>query len=215
MIRVEIKGADELADKFKNFAGQVAFASSRAINDSALAVQKFEIETQLPEKLTIRSRGTPWTKPGTKYGINIKPFATKASLIAIVGSQADWLKLQETGGTKIVSGHRLAIPTSFWKSDKEIMARSKKPRTLINARARRRELAGRAFIYAGPKMPAGIYARNNRRSRALRMLFRLADSAQVRPVLEFFASGMEIVNKTYQPAFERRIGEALSTARLA
>lgn len=215
MVTIEIKGADELAKKFQNFPGQVAFASAKAINDTAVAVQSFEVDTQFPGKLTIRSRGTPWTKPGTKFGINIRPFATKQNQLAIVGSQADWLKLQEEGGTKKVSGHRVAIPTKFWRSNKEIMAKAKKPRTILNASRRRRELAGRAFIYAGPKMPTGIYARNQRGSRALRMLFRLVDSAHVRPVLEFFTSAKKVVDLTFQKNFERRIGGALSTARLA
>lgn len=215
MVKIEIKGADELARKFKNFAGQVAFASSKAINDTAVAVQTFERETQLPSKLTLRSRGTPWTKAGTKFGINIKPFATKANLTATVGSQADWLRLQEQGGTKKVSGHRLAIATSFWRSDKEIMARAKKPRTLLNAARRRRELAGRAFIYAGPKMPAGIYARTQRNSRALRMLFRFVDTAKVPAILEFFKAGMALAIQVYPAHFENRLKQALATARLA
>ncbi len=214
MIQIEIKGADELSAKFKNFPGQVAFASSRAINDTALAVQRFELESQLPSKLTIRSRGTPWTKPGTKFGVNIKPFATKQSQLAIVGSHADWLRLQEAGGTKTVSGHRIAVPTKYWKSDKAIMTKARKPRSLLAAARRRRELAGRAFIYEGGKMPAGIYARTERKSRALRMLFRLIDAAPIKPVLAFFVSAKKIVDGTYQTNFQKRIGEALATARL-
>lgn len=215
MVAIEIKGADELSKKFKNFPGQVAFASSKAINDTALAVQKHEVDTQLPQKLTLRSKGSPWQKPGTKFGVNIRPFATKISPKAIVGSQADWLKLQEMGGVKRVAGHRLAIPTRFWRNDKEIMARAKKPRTLLSAQRKRRELAGRAFIYEGAKMPAGIYARATRKSRALRMLFRLVGTASVKARLSFELSGAEVVNRTYRSAFERRIAEALATARLA
>lgn len=214
MLSVEIKGADELQRSLKNFSGNVAFASSRAINDTAVAVQKFEIESQLPGKLTIRSRGTPWTKPGTKYGVNIRPFASKSNLLAIVGSQADWLKLQETAGMKRVAGHRLAIPTSFWKNPKELMARSKKPRTILQATRRRKQLAGRAFIYEGTKMPAGIYARAERKRRALRMLFRLVPMAPVKGGLKFYDSGREIVIGVYQQNFNRRIAEAMATAKL-
>lgn len=214
MVQIEIKGADELAKKLANFPGQVAFAQSKAINDVAVGVQSFELEKQLPSRLTIRSRGTPWTKPGTKFGVNIRPFATKVKPSATVGSQADWLKLQEQGGTKRVGGHRIAIPTSFWKSNKEIMARAKKPRTLLNANSRRRELAGRAFIYEGMKMPAGIYARNDRGSRALRMLFRLVDTARVNARLQFFPSAQNVVNQTYDAAFSKRLNEAIATARL-
>ncbi len=215
MVAIEIKGAAELSQKFKNFPGQVAFASSKAINDTAVAVQKFELDEQLPKKLTLRSRGSPWQKPGTKFGVNVKPFATKASLRAVVGTQADWLKLQEFGGVKRTAGHRIAIATKFWRSPKEIMAKSKKPRTVLNAQRKRRELAGRAFVYEGAKMPAGIYARAQRKSRALRMLFRLLPSAVVKPRLSFELSGGAVVAKTYNSAFERRIAEALATARLA
>lgn len=215
MTSIEIKGADELAKKFQDFQRQVDYANAKAINDTAVAVQNFEIGTQLPGKLTLRSRGAPWTKPGTKFGVNIKPFATRQKPIAIVGSQADWLKLQEEGGTKTVGSHRLAVPTSFWKSNKEIMAATKKPRTILNAARRRKELAGRAFIYEGGAMPAGIYARSEKRSRALRMLFRLIPSAQIKAVLDYFASAKIRVGEVYQQHFETRIKEALETARLA
>jgi hypothetical protein len=78
----------------------------------------------------LRSKGTPWFRPGTKLGFNIK-FATKDTLRAVIGSQADFLRLQEHGGAKNPSGHRVAVPTLFWKRREEIMDRAKKPRAIL------------------------------------------------------------------------------------
>lgn len=213
-LEITLKGAEEAEAKLRNLSGNIAFAQSKAINDIAVAVQQHEAMSQIPGKLTVRSRGTPWTTPGTKFGVNIKPFATKAKPIATIGSQADWLRLQEQGGVKTAGGHRIAIPTKFWKSDKAILASARRPRKLLSAARRRKELAGRAFIYEGGKMPAGIYARNVRNSRAVRMLFRLVESAPIKAVLDFYESGKKLIEEKYVAIFQKRLDDAIRDAKL-
>lgn len=241
MIGVEIKGANEIASRIKNFGGNVAFASARAINDTLQAVQKFELESQLPSKLTLRSRGTPWQQPGTKFGLNIKPFASKAKMLGTLGSQANWLRLQEFGGTKTVSGHRLAIPLPEWKPKSEIMQRNKKPAAILKRRAsfigprqprsksssskprvksgrprtgKGRGLKAAPFIYSGEKMPAGIYVRTGKPRLPIKMLFRLKPSANVKRNLKFGESAKAAAEAEYGPAFTARLAEAMQTAKL-
>lgn len=131
-VSAEMRGLGEYLAVMANANKQVRFAASQAVNQTARDVQTDVVENLLPSKFTLRSRGAPWQRPGTKLGFNVRPWANKETLTAILGSQADWLKLQEQGGEKKISGHRVAIPTTFWKSRQEIMERSKKPRALLN-----------------------------------------------------------------------------------
>lgn len=133
MNTIKVIGMEAAQRKIKSIPRQAKFAASKANNDLALDIQEHEVKTQLPSKLTLRSKGTPWYKPGTRFGINIK-FASISNLTAIVGSRADWLKLQEEGGTKSAGSHRVAIPTAFWKKREEIMAANKKPRKILAAK---------------------------------------------------------------------------------
>jgi hypothetical protein len=112
------------------FAGNVRYAAARACNDLAKDVQQETINKILPDRFTLRAKGAPWFKPGNRFGFNAK-FANKENIQSSVGSQADWLKLQEHGGTKQVAAHRLAIPSTDWKPIKDIMSRDKKPRAIL------------------------------------------------------------------------------------
>lgn len=128
---IETIGLAAAARKLKDLPKQVRFATSQALNDTALQVQKFTIDKLLPGAFTLRGRGKRWFEPGNRFGFNVQ-FARKDRLISVVGSRADWLKDQESGGTKRASGgHRLAIPTGFWKKREEIMRRNKKPRQIL------------------------------------------------------------------------------------
>lgn len=128
---IEAKGLQEAAKFFKGLPKQIDFATSQAINDTARDVQRFTIDDILPNRLTLRSKGSPWWRPGSRFGFNIR-FASKTRLEATVGSQADWLRLQEEGGVKTGSGgHRIAIPTPFWKRREEILTRGRRPRALL------------------------------------------------------------------------------------
>jgi hypothetical protein len=121
----------EVVSSFNHFAGNVRYASARAMNDLVKDVQQETMNRILPDKFTLRAKGAPWYRPGNRFGFNGK-FATKENLSASVGSQADWLKLQEEGGTKQKPGHRLAIPSTDWKPKADIMAREKKPRAILD-----------------------------------------------------------------------------------
>lgn len=131
MSRIIVKGMEKALRTVTDLPKQTRFAAATALNEAAKQIQSNAIDNLLPSTFTLRSKGAPWQRPGTKFGVNIRPFASKTSLTAIVGSQADWLKHQERGGTKTVQGHRLAIPSTFWKRREEIMARNKKPAALL------------------------------------------------------------------------------------
>jgi hypothetical protein len=113
------KAPEDVVAYLRNVQRQVNYASARTANNLALRVQKFTVEKLLPEKFTLRAKGAPWQRPGTKMGFNIK-FATKDKPQSVIGSQADWLERQEIGGDKKGDGHRVAIPTTFWKPKADV-----------------------------------------------------------------------------------------------
>lgn len=128
----EIKGIEQALARTGGFSETVAYVAANAINTTLVEAQKFTIESLLPQKFTLRSKGAPWYKPGGKYGFNVR-FATKETLMGTLGSQADWLQLQEFGGSKKGSGHRLAIPGSALKDKKELVQKILKPSALLKA----------------------------------------------------------------------------------
>lgn len=199
---------------------QIPFAVARAINDTAKDAQKFEVETQLPGKLTLRSRGAPWQKPGSKFGINIKPFATKASLKAIVGSQADWLKLQEKGGTKSPTSHRLAIEAGARPGKTAVIPARLKPRVLLRTKGKQYQTrggrmatarsSGAGFIIRTRSGPA-IYTRLNKTQ--IKLMYFLETSARVPAILDFFESGARVVQERFPIHFQKHFIAALATAK--
>lgn len=132
---VEAKGFPEALKGLQNAQKQATFALVIAANETAKEVQAFTVNELLPDKFTLRAKGTPWQKPGNKLGFNIK-FANKSNLTSVLGSQANFLERQEEGGNKDGNGHRVAVPTPFWKKREEIMHRTKKPRAILEDDAR-------------------------------------------------------------------------------
>lgn len=218
-MNIQVKGLPEVQRKLTGLPKQVRFATMQALNDTAKAVQTHEVGTQLPSKLTLRSKGSPWQKPGTRYGVNIK-FATKASLVAIVGSQADWLKFQEEGGTKSGSGgHRLAIESGARPSETAVLTQAIKPRALLRqagstyttrrGTVRTARRSGKGFII-NTRSGQAIFIRE---SGALKLMYMLEQSASIPPILKFFESGKDVVSQTYQATFDRRLSAAIATAK--
>lgn len=150
MSAIQLHGVDKVIRNISNLPKQVRFATAQAINATAKEAQQKTLSDLLPSKFTLRSKGAPWQKPGGKFGFNIRPFATRDSLTATLGSQADWLSLQEKGGVKRIQGHRIAIPSPFWKQREEIMARAKKPAALLK-QWRKAKAAEQSAVRAGAK----------------------------------------------------------------
>lgn len=204
MVNVKVNGLSAVQGKLIDLPKQVRFAEMQAINDTAKAVQQYEIDTVLPGNLTLRGSG--WWKPGTRFGINIRPFATKANLRAVVGSQANWLQLVETGGTKTATGHRLAIEAGARPSETAVLPRNVKPRALLNSRNRR---GGKGFIIQTKSGPA-IFIREGG---TLKLMYMLEQSANIHPILKFFIMGEAFVQEIYQKIFDIRLKNAIATAK--
>jgi|GEM_PF-2243346 len=195
---------DVAARKLQAYPKQIRFAASRAVNDTAKDVQDFTVKTLLPAKFTLRSRGAPWWKPGTRMGFNIRPFSKPSTLTAIVGSQADWLKLQEQGGTKKPdSGKRLAIVSGARPTPTAVIPRQVKPKRLLSGRK------PKGFVVTTEK-GSGIFVRAGD---DVKMMYWLKPTAIIKPVLQFLPNAMAVVTKSFPKHFVKRFTEAMKTAR--
>lgn len=226
-----LKGADVVLRRLVDMPKQIRFATAQAINQTLREVQTTTLNQWLPGQFTLRARGAPWQRPGTKFGFNLK-FANRETLTGVLGSQADWLEHQEEGGTKSVAGHRLAIPTVTWKGPSEIMARQKKPRALLGpynrqtravaasvkvrtvARSRRRSqaAAGVAFVADGTgRLRPGIYLRA--RDGRIKRVFSFVASARIKGGLRFEDRGQAMVEERFSGNFNRALVKAIATAK--
>lgn len=201
---ITVNGLSTLIPRLDSIGKQTRFALSVAINNTLKEAQAATLEKTLPDAFTLRSRGQPWHKPGGKFGFNIRPFATKTSLSGTLGSQADWLRLQEEGGTKKISGHRVAVEVGARPSETSVLPVALKPRRLLA----RKKKGG--FIINKPGKSL-IYTRTG--PTALRLMYALKQSTHVAPRLKFEAKTAEIVRAAFESHFARAFANALATAK--
>lgn len=222
MIAVESNGRNGIEAGLayiKDVAKQTRFATAQALNKTAKDVQTFTVTGLLPSAFTLRSKGQPWQKPGGKYGFNIRPYANKNTLEARLGSQADWLKEQEEGGTKKASGHRLAIVADARPGPTAVLPAALKPRVLLRnagdkfklrgGKERTARKDGAGFILPTKKGDV-IFTRQGK---VLKLMYLLAASAVIKPRLHFEKQAADLATKLFPANFNREFARALATAR--
>ena len=232
MISVVVNGLKEVRAKILDTQKQVKFANMKAVNRLAKEVQDEEVNRVLPGAFTLRSKGAPWQKPGSRFGVNIRPFATRDNPVAVVGSQADWLRLQEDGGIKKAAGHRLAIATPLWRDYQQVIRAAQKPKRILKAKKVRGGVGvtftGGAFVVKLKSGKEGIFARTDQftagaglgggkhgptRRQSIRPLFFFFDHATVKKKLFFFEKGQAFVQKRYKNVFDEELAKAIATAK--
>jgi hypothetical protein len=185
---------------------QIPFAMSKAINDTLREVQQWTVSEYLPSRFTLRAKGAPWQRPGNKFGFNLR-FANKTNLTGTLGSQAPWLKLQEEGGTKSVTGHRVAVPTTELKSPQELVSREKKPRRILKTG---KGFESTPFVGKG-KMRPGIYVRVGG---AIKALYGFFSSTKVPKRMSFEKDAGARARLLYPANFRRALDFAITSAGL-
>lgn len=185
-VSASLTGFDKAFKLVTELPKRTRYAASGAINDTLKDVQTETADRILPHAFTLRGRGKQWWEPGQKFGFNIRPYSNPNTLVGVMGSQADWLKLQEHGGTKKVEEHRLAIPAADYKPHSAIMARAIKPRTILSDwdKAKRSLESAQAALSAHRGVRLTSHAERQRRSDLKKQLgtarreFRSADKAR-------------------------------------
>jgi hypothetical protein len=191
---------------------QIPYATALGLNNLAIEAQTNTTENLLKQKFRIR---TPWYRRGTKYGFNVK-FAKKDDQEARMGTAADWMKLQEEGGTKTAkSGGSVALPTSGSEGIREnpmdILTQEKRPRGI---------LAGENGFFIKTKKGWMLAERtsedinqNGVRFGGLKFAYLFKKSAQIKAKFDFVPTETALVQRRYQPVMEAALARAIETAR--
>ena len=209
MIRLSTVGFEPALRTVRNAPRQIRFASVQAVNATAVSVQRAVVTRLLPDRFTLRSRGRPWQQPGGPFGFNVRPFArmTQAEPYAVLGSRADWLKLQEEGGVKTTaSGKALAIPEpgTARPTPTSVVARRNKPAAL---------LAKRGFFVAQSKKGGRVILQRLGRGKGLRLWYGFERSARIPAILGFGRFAHAEARKHLSAQFRHHLQRSLATAK--
>lgn len=218
MIRIAIPRVSEALASLDHVKRQLPFATSKALADVALEFQKRQ-RGHHGKIFTLRRRD--WAEKNVK----IEHFPTKSELfarIAIVApgdpSRSDILGKFQEQTQKRARGGSIAIPAEAKRTKADIVRKGERPKA-FNFRTEGGRTVGdkRTFIVplrrqAGAR---GIFQRVGKGKGArIRMLFFLKPGAvPIDPDLDFYEIAMETVRTTWSEKFDRRLREALSTAR--
>lgn len=191
---------------------QLPFARAMALTRTAKDVQKEIISNGLPGAFTVRGN---WFLPRNAFGVKVTA-ATKTNPVAKVGTNADWIEIHETGGTKRPAGASLAVPTAEVKRNKkDIIARSQRPRALrdafvINTRKGRllvrRTYMNRSGNFTGRKLKKSLGSR-------LQVLYGLEPSVKIRKRSGFIAPAKKEIDRRLMKNFMDSLEFAFRTAR--
>ena len=197
-MKIEIKGLKETIKFLDDLSkSQLPYATARALTMTAKDVQT-EIIRTLPNRFILRSN---WYQQSNALGFRVKS-ATKNNLSAIVGTAADWMPLQEEGGTKIPRGKMLALPSlNVRRNKREKIVKSQRPRALL--------ASGKAFIKGDV-----IYLRyGGKKNKHLRLMYTLQPKADVHAALHFLETGKKIIDQKFNQNFGTAMNDALRTMR--
>ncbi len=181
---------------------QMRFAAARALTDSAFAAREALIR-ETRDKLVVRNK---WTERGFKV-----VRAKKTLLVARIGSDRDYLVDHVTGG------HRRdrAIPTkAIRKRPEQRVGRRRWPSRLI-AKDSRHFIVGKGSHLVSKDGRRLVFRRmKGRRGRArLKLLYTIPQRTRIPQRIAWRDTVMDAHRKGYSIAFQRRLLEALATAR--
>ncbi len=197
MISVSVKVKPDGGSKLDK---QVTFASAMTLTQVAQVAQTAVI-SDIESTFTVRNN---WTKPSNKFGIKAIP-ATKTSLESGVATDADWLSLHETGGTKTPKGKELAIPTqNVRRTKKQLIQRSQRPRALLGKRdVILRTRAGRV-----------LFQRRGRKGQSrLVPLYNLEPRARIKKQSTLVETTDRIVRTKFDTIFTDALRKVIATAK--
>lgn len=171
---------------------QVPYASSRALNDTAVDGQNAVVE-KIPGIFKNRKK---WWLKQQPTGIKVK-FSKKNSLMARVFTTAYFAEIQEKGGVKTPkSSGKLAVPTAAV------------PRKYRTSRGARDMLNERQNIFRTPK---GVFKRTGKKG--IQVLWTFARSAVIKPRFGFYAIMEATVKGNFSKNFEQRLKQAIASAK--
>jgi hypothetical protein len=189
-VRTNIKQFERWLNK--DARKQIPYATSRALNDSAIDAQKAVVENV---QKRFKNRKKWWLKQ-QPTGIKVK-FSKKKDLHSRVYTNAYFAKIQEEGGIKSPrSGRNLAIPTD------------KVPRKHRNSHGARDMVNQGKRIFHTPR---GVFKRNSKKR--ITLLFNFSPTAKIVPRMGFESTVRDTVKKKFSLHFEKRLKQALQSKK--
>jgi hypothetical protein len=207
-----IPSVDRVLDVMEKAGKQLPFAISLAVNKTAEALRVFEVEKQIPSKLTVRNKW-PLARGEGNPGIN-KTFASKAKPESTVGSSAWWLEGVEKGKIKTPrrgknpqdKGKVILVPAQdIRQKEKRLVATNVMPWILMGQ-------STAAFFLPSSSGPV-MFTRIGPGKRDLRAWFFGKKQTTVKKMLDYEPAGEEYVLKIYPKMFGDALGQALATAK--
>lgn len=230
---VKVEGAEAMQAYLRGYAGQVRFATAKALTDTAAAF-KAAIPGALDRQL---DRPTEFTK----RGIFLRP-ARKDNLEAVVGFQqiqAGYLQYQVFGGSRAPKRKALRLPStipldasgnipprtiakliaaaSSGKFGKVVQRRLGLDAAGKPGDRRKRGAAGPTIFYGKPRgldWPVGIYRRvPGRPGKLVPIIVFPAKQARYKPRFDLYGLADRVVAQEWPRKFKAALEFALATAR--
>lgn len=217
MIEITVDPTKALAQLDRDEKQQIPFALSRAINSTALDVQRAG-RNRFRSVFTLRR--PDWADRSMK----IKQFATKRNPVAIIGiespgnaQRSDILAKFETDTQKVPRGRSLAIPVgaNVKRNNKDIITKAQRP-AAYNFHKQGNRIVGdrRTFIIRKPDGSGLILQRKGRGRRSQTFaLYILAKRARLVPDLKFIPGAQSVVDTRFNQHMQREFDNAMRTAR--
>lgn len=179
---------------------QFTFAGAVALTKTAKEGQAAIIQN-LPNEFIIRGN---WFQPSNKFGIRIQP-AKKDKLVAVVGTNADWLEKFETGADKTPKNQYLAIPTDNVRRTK---------RMIIQKSQRPSGLRGKGDVVLQTKSGPVLFVRQGRgKKKKLVALYNLETKAKIKKHSAVIEPAVKVINGRLMINFREAYVNALRTAK--
>jgi len=172
---------------------QLPFATSRALNDTAIDVQNAEVKGI---QVRFNNRKKWWMKR-QPTGVKVS-FSDKRKLWVDIYTNAKFAKIQEEGGIKTPKGRAIAIPAEGL------------PKRLRKAGGARKLLQSNKKAFSTPK---GIFKRRGKKRYPIIQQFSYATSVTVKPRFKFHKTAEVATNRKFKRNFQKRLAEAIKTAR--
>ena len=177
---------------------QIPFAAAKALSDTAVDAQR-AVKKQIPQKI---DRPTRFTM--NAIGVNRANKRTLFAEVFVKPIQAEYLKWQIDGGTRVAPGKGTGVPTV-----------NKKLNQYGNIPGRKGGLVkGKNQFVATIGGVAGVWQRyGGKRNPKVKLVVRFEKQVSYRPRLPFYRIVQSVVSNRFAVNFNRSIRLALSTMR--
>jgi hypothetical protein len=215
-----IPSVDKSLKLMADFSDQLPYATSVAMNNTLLEMQKGEINN-IREKFTVRKN---WLRAGKGIGVTIK-FTKKDKLEGALYTKAPFLIGHEEGEIRTAKNKARAIPQrdNLKVAINKLIPDSKKPNALVGTKSLEDKLGKlkrttlrrvRTFEATMPSGQSGIWQRLTNSRLPIRLLYAYKKTAKIRKVLSFIPIGMGVFQKQYKRIFGEALAKAIATRKI-